>query len=415
MPESRRTEEVKAKLIRSITDDLKKELFTQDPRKIQDLFNRNGQNTGRVLRDLSYKLAKVHKRHLDSQSKYPDVGFYFDLELSERDISLTEIKVQIRGWKLTDYAQGYDREFAKFAQRKGLRFAPKGRGTREVKEGESLWKIAREVYGRGSYWGEIYQQNLDLIGKNPDFILAGIQLKIPELLVPAALITDLNEPRPNNQSPAHLKAKRLSSPTLSIDFFSQERYFGLLSIGPSMYMGKAKISGVMKLKDSNGVKNPQSINFDLYKQKVSSSIKLFGSSLSLHPDAKSGSAITVKSKLFNFGSLTVYVHGTTPGTLAGSVSYKGLRYKIESFDFEVDFQLEVSLTKVNQSENETVDNYHELSSLLREMTVVSGAVIAVFFSILGAMIFAGRLDFEEMEKVPVLWAKAKREMSDFKV
>jgi len=61
MPESRRTEEVKAKLIRSITDDLKKELFTQDPRKIQDLFNGNGQNTGRVLRDLSYKLEKVHK------------------------------------------------------------------------------------------------------------------------------------------------------------------------------------------------------------------------------------------------------------------------------------------------------------------------------------------------------------------
>ena len=67
----------------------------------------------------------------------------------------------------------------------------------------------------------------------------------------------------------------------------------------------------------------------------------------------------------------------------------------------------MSLTKVNQSKNEPVDNYYELSSLLREMTVVSGAVIAVFFSILGGMIFAGRLDFEEMEKVPALWAKAK--------
>jgi len=338
------------------------------------------------------------------------------LELSERDLSLTEIKVQITGWKLTDYAQGYDLEFAKSAQRKGLRFAPKGRGTREVKEGESLWKIAREVYGRGSYWGEIYQQNLDLIGKNPDFILAGIQLKIPELLVPGALITDLNEPRPNNQSPAHLKAKRLSSPTLEVQNMVSEFPLAPVKIGGQTYTGKATLTCKVKFSQLGGVKNPQAINFDLYKAKLTSAFSEFGSSLSFSLDPSARPSVSVKSRLFSGQDWNVFLEAKAPAALAGSVEKSGIKFTYQGFRFELDCILEIEFTQIFSD----LRTHLKIPTLDVKGILVVITVLLIFFQmtanlVAGGSLLANELNFEELKKVPGLWAKAQRSLGDFRV
>ena len=48
-----------------------------------------------------------------------------------------------------------------------------------VKSGDSLSKIAKELYGDGKRWPEIYEANKQLIGDNPNLIQPGQKLRIP--------------------------------------------------------------------------------------------------------------------------------------------------------------------------------------------------------------------------------------------
>lgn len=54
-------------------------------------------------------------------------------------------------------------------------------GTVVVQAGDSLWKIAERYLGDGSQYITIYEQNRELIGDDPRFILAGIELNLSGL------------------------------------------------------------------------------------------------------------------------------------------------------------------------------------------------------------------------------------------
>ena len=47
-----------------------------------------------------------------------------------------------------------------------------------VKEGESLWKIAKLELGNGANWNKIYEANKDIM-KSPEALKTGMKLKIP--------------------------------------------------------------------------------------------------------------------------------------------------------------------------------------------------------------------------------------------
>lgn len=49
-----------------------------------------------------------------------------------------------------------------------------------VEKGDSLSKIAKRVYGKASYWRQIYEANKDNI-KDPDLIYPGQVIRLPEL------------------------------------------------------------------------------------------------------------------------------------------------------------------------------------------------------------------------------------------
>lgn len=49
-----------------------------------------------------------------------------------------------------------------------------------IKPDDSLWKIAKTVYGDGAQWKKIYDANKKTIGKNPNAIKAGQKLVIPK-------------------------------------------------------------------------------------------------------------------------------------------------------------------------------------------------------------------------------------------
>ncbi|MEZ4699892.1 MAG: peptidoglycan-binding protein LysM [Rhodothermales bacterium] len=49
-----------------------------------------------------------------------------------------------------------------------------------VKKGDSLSKIAKEVYGDFKKWEKLFEANKEVI-KNPDLIYPGQQIRIPEL------------------------------------------------------------------------------------------------------------------------------------------------------------------------------------------------------------------------------------------
>jgi nucleoid-associated protein YgaU len=48
----------------------------------------------------------------------------------------------------------------------------------EVKKGDTLWKIAKEMYGDGSLYPEIFKANQDTLS-DPDKIQVGQKLRIP--------------------------------------------------------------------------------------------------------------------------------------------------------------------------------------------------------------------------------------------
>lgn len=57
---------------------------------------------------------------------------------------------------------------------------PAAARTYEVQKGDSMWKIAKHVYGDGNKWKAIAEANAELI-PNPDRIKPGQVLVIPPL------------------------------------------------------------------------------------------------------------------------------------------------------------------------------------------------------------------------------------------
>jgi nucleoid-associated protein YgaU len=66
-------------------------------------------------------------------------------------------------------------------QRRGERGGQDSTSTRTyiVKSGDTLSDIAQSEMGDAKRWPELYEANKDAVGKNPDLIHPGLELRIP--------------------------------------------------------------------------------------------------------------------------------------------------------------------------------------------------------------------------------------------
>jgi nucleoid-associated protein YgaU len=66
-------------------------------------------------------------------------------------------------------------------QRRGERGGQDATSTRTytVKSGDTLSGIAESEMGDAKRWPELYEANKDAVGKNPDLIHPGLELRIP--------------------------------------------------------------------------------------------------------------------------------------------------------------------------------------------------------------------------------------------
>ena len=66
-------------------------------------------------------------------------------------------------------------------QRRGERGGQDSTSSRTytVKSGDTLSDIAQAEMGDAKRWPELYEANKDAVGKNPDMIHPGLELKIP--------------------------------------------------------------------------------------------------------------------------------------------------------------------------------------------------------------------------------------------
>src|SRR5687768_16113737 len=58
-----------------------------------------------------------------------------------------------------------------------------GGGTWTVRKGDSLWSIANEIYGKGTYWNELKKANKGKVHGKQNIIRDGAVLTLPELAV----------------------------------------------------------------------------------------------------------------------------------------------------------------------------------------------------------------------------------------
>ena len=61
-----------------------------------------------------------------------------------------------------------------------LEKAPTKTKTYTADSGDNLSAIAKQELGDANRWREIYELNKDVIGKNPDLIQPGMELKLPD-------------------------------------------------------------------------------------------------------------------------------------------------------------------------------------------------------------------------------------------
>jgi len=89
--------------------------------------------------------------------------------------------LELKEWKPVSYSKIKVVTPGKPAKKPSKRPAPQKNKVKSytVKNGDSLWKIAKVCYGDGDLWNKIYVKNKATIGSNPNKLKPGQKLVIP--------------------------------------------------------------------------------------------------------------------------------------------------------------------------------------------------------------------------------------------
>lgn len=128
-------------------------------------------NEGTKLRLLVTETPINHDVYFDGDGSFEHEwrGGYGDCWYSLRFVEARELLVR---------AEGEREQAAVVAGAAMVRPAPPPPKTYTVKPGDTLWAIAKKTLNDGSRWREIYNNNVNVIGKDPNLIRPGQVLRI---------------------------------------------------------------------------------------------------------------------------------------------------------------------------------------------------------------------------------------------
>lgn len=120
-----------------------------------------------IISDCDFNLA-MSIDSLSYSHREGDKDVYYTLALSEyRFLNVPAVKVE---------SQAKSQASSGLNTRPNTQAAPK---THTVVKGDTLWGLAKKLYGDGAQYTKIYNANKGTIGSNPDKIKAGQKLVIP--------------------------------------------------------------------------------------------------------------------------------------------------------------------------------------------------------------------------------------------
>jgi LysM repeat protein len=127
-------------------------------------------NEGTKLRLLVTETPINHDVYFDGDGSFEHEwrGGHGDCWYSLRFVEARELIIRTEGETAPAVAVGVQQ----------TRPAPPAPKTYTVKPGDTLWGIAKQTLGDGSRWHEIYNNNVDVIGKDPNLIRPGQVLRI---------------------------------------------------------------------------------------------------------------------------------------------------------------------------------------------------------------------------------------------
>jgi LysM repeat protein len=127
-------------------------------------------NEGTKLRLLVTETPINHDVYFDGDGSFEHEwrGGHGDCWYSIRLIEARELVIRAEGATTPTVVAGSQQ----------TRPAPPTPKTYTVKSGDTLWAIAKRVLGDGGRWREIYNNNTDVIGKDPNLIRPGQVLRI---------------------------------------------------------------------------------------------------------------------------------------------------------------------------------------------------------------------------------------------
>lgn len=126
---------------------------------------------------------------------------------------LNDVIAQMRN-DSQDVVAGAGQAPAGVIQQENGEMTTRGGADYEVQPGDTLWRIARDTYGHGRYWRNIYRANPDKAYDGGNLILIGTVLTLPEIEVPStASETPEEAPEPAEAAPVTEETPVPAEPT----------------------------------------------------------------------------------------------------------------------------------------------------------------------------------------------------------
>ena len=141
----------------------------QSPKELVDILSL-WRNEGTKLRLLVTETPINHDVYFDGDGSFEHEwrGGHGDCWYSLRFVEARELVIRAEGETAPAVADGVQQ----------TRPAPPAQKTYTVKPGDTLWAIAKKTLGDGARWREIYNNNADVIGEDPNRIFPGQVLRI---------------------------------------------------------------------------------------------------------------------------------------------------------------------------------------------------------------------------------------------